>query len=411
MNKFFLYKMANILKHDGKVIISNKYSGKWLKVPEECYEAVKYSIENNLSVYETVDIFIDDNDKNYYKNILKNLDTIGLLGDVANTDIEYGFIPRISFAVTNKCNLTCDYCCKDSSIEKEEKLELEELKMIVDQIVKLKPINLTISGGEPMIRKDFKELIDYIKNKYHEKLILCTNATLINNQNVEYIARNFYAIEISLDGYDEETCSKTRGKGIFEKVMNTIQMLKNNDCERISLSMVVGKHNYHYKTKFEELNELLGTTPIIRYFCSLGRGLENNEKYLDDGTLFYTPSDEYEKYEYEQIDTGHCNAGINQVHINHEGDLYLCPNLTDEEFKICNMKDFDYLASEKLYKRDYIAFKKFDYLKENEGDCKDCSINIFCNVCPAKTYIIKNDKEAYDINCNFNRENLYYKIW
>ncbi|MEG1132118.1 MAG: radical SAM protein [Romboutsia sp.] len=412
MKKFFLNKMANILKNEGLVIIGNKFSGKWIKVPEECYEAINYSITSKIPIYDTVDMFLDDKDKIYYKKIIEKLDIIGLLGDSAIKEVGYGFIPRISFAITNKCNLNCEYCCKDSSIEKAEKLGIEDLKMIIDKIVKLKPINLTISGGEPLTRKDFKEFIDYTKSIYSEKMILSTNAILINNENAEYIAKNFYAVEISLDGYDEDTCSKIRGKGVFNKVMKSIEILKNNGCDRISLSMVVGKHNYHYKTKFEELNERLGTTPKIRYFCSFGRGLENNNKYLEKGTLFFTPSDEYKNYEYEQIDTGHCNAGINQLHISDEGNLYLCPNLTDDEYKICNMKDFNSSSMAKLYKRDYEAFKNFDNLKENNNEsCKNCSINIFCNVCPAQTNLIKNDKVAFDINCKFIKENLYHKIW
>lgn len=412
MDKFFFDNMANIVKHEGLVIIGNKFSGKWIKIPEECYEAIRYSINHKISVYDTVDMFLDDDDKNYYKTILEKLNTLGLLKDSIITEAHYGLIPRISLAVTNKCNLNCDYCCKDSSIEKEEKLEIEDLKRIIDKIVELNPINLTISGGEPLIRRDFKEFIDYTKSLYNEKLILCTNGMLINSKNAEYIAKNFYAVEISLDGYDEDTCSEIRGRGVFNKVMESIELLKNSGCDRISLSMVVGKHNYHYKTKFEELNKRLGTTAMIRCFCSYGRGSENNKKYLEDGTLFYTPSDEYENYEYEQKDTGHCNAGINQVHISHEGNLYLCPNLTDDEFKICNMKDFNSLDIEKLYKRDYDAFRKFDDLKENNNErCKNCSINIFCNVCPAKTYLIKNNKVAYDINCKFVKENLYHKIW
>lgn len=412
MNKFFLYKITNILKNNGLVIIGNSFNGKWIKVPEECYEAINYSVENNLSVYDTVDMFSKYNDKTYYKKILDKLDQIGLLGDESGEEIYYGFIPRVSLAITNKCNLDCDYCCKDSSIEKEEKLKLEDLKIVMDKIIRLNPINLTISGGEPLLRKDFKEFIDYTKSLYNEKLILSTNATLINSTNAKYIADNFYAVEISLDGYDEDTCSKVRGKGIFNKVIKSIEMLKSNGCDRITLSMVAGKHNYHYKDKFEELNKRLGTTAKIRYFCSFGRGLENNDKYLEKGTLFYTPIDEYKNFQYEQMDIGHCNAGINQVHISDEGNLYLCPNLTDDEFKICNMKDFDSLSMERLYKRDYEAFKKFDSLKENNNErCRDCSINIFCNVCPAKTNLIKNDKVAFDINCKFIKENLYQKIW
>lgn len=203
--------MANILKHKGLVIIGNKFNGKWIKIPEECYEAINYSIDHKICVYDTLDMF-SDNDKIYYKNILEKLDIIGLLGDSINEEMYYGFVPIISFAITNKCNLDCDYCCKDSSIEKEEKLKLEDLKMIIDKIIKLNPINLSISGGEPLIRRDFKEFIDYIKSFYNEKLILCTNGTLINSKNAEYIAKNFDAVDISLDGYNEYTCSKLEEK-------------------------------------------------------------------------------------------------------------------------------------------------------------------------------------------------------
>lgn len=412
MDKFFLKNISNILENKDLVIIGNRFNGKWIKIPKECYEAIKYSIDHKISIFDTVDMFSSDDDKAYYRNILEKLDILGLLACSADAKIRGEVIPIVSFAITNKCNLNCEYCCKDSNFEEREKLQLKDLKVAIDKIIKLNPINLTISGGEPLTRNDFIEFIDYIKSVYNEKLILATNATLINSKNAEYIAKNFYAVEISLDGYDEETCAQVRGKGIFNKVLKSIEMLKRNGCNRISLSMVAGKYNYHYKAKFEELNKRLGTTPTIRYFCSFGRGLENNDNYLEDGTLFYTPSDEYEQYQYEQIDTGHCNAGVNQVHINDEGNLYLCPNLTDDKFKICNIKDFDSLAIEKLYKRDYDAFKEFDYLKENNIErCRECKINIFCNVCPAKTDLLKNDKVAFDKNCKFVKENIYHKIW
>lgn len=56
----------------------------------------------------------------------------------------------------------------------------------------------------------------------------------------KFISDNFYAVEISLDGYDEETCSEIRGKDVFNKVMKAIGYLKDNGCDKISISMVMG---------------------------------------------------------------------------------------------------------------------------------------------------------------------------
>lgn len=412
MDKFFNEKMANILQKDNLVIVGNRFNGKWIKIPTECYKAIEYSVEKEIPIYNTIDIFQDIEDKIYYNHILENLDKIGLLENFIIKNVIRNFIPIVSLAITNRCNLNCDYCCKDSNKNEIDVLNIDDLKMTMNKIVKLNPVNISISGGEPLLRKDFKEFIDYTKTIYNNKLILCTNATLINSNNAKYISNNFYAVEISLDGYDEESCSEIRGKGVFNKVLKSIDLLKQNGCERISLSIVVGKHNFHNISKFEELNFKLGTTSMIRYFSSFGRGMNYNNKYLEKDSLFFYPSDIYENIKFEEIDMGHCNAGVNQLHISSEGDIFPCPNLSDDKFKICNIKEFDFSSSDKLYKRDYDAFKNFDYIKENNIEkCKNCDINVFCNTCPAHINLLKDNKIAFDKYCKFQKENLHHKVW
>lgn len=409
MSTYYCEKITDISKHGNIVLISNNMTGKWIKIPYECYEVIKESIDKKIPIEETIDLFMDE-DKEYYRKVLKNLENIGLIHEEILQTINYSFVPRISFSITNRCNLHCEYCCTDSHIKETDKLSLDDLKMIIDKIIMLKPENLCISGGEPMLRNDFFEFISYIKSVYSGKLILNTNATLINNKNIDFLIQNFFAIEISLDGYNEETCSDMRGFGIFEQVVKTVKLLKSKDFNKIRLSMVLGKHNEHWKSKFEELNKDLGTNCSIRNFCGLGRGTHECEKYLDDGSLIYIPKDAYDID--NEIISNCCNAGNSQLYIDSIGNLSICPNLSSEEFVLCNMKEFDENIIERIYKRNFEAYKNFEKLKPKNRDyCKECDINLFCGRCPAHVNIIKDDKKALKNYCDFHKEYLRPKIW
>ena len=413
MSGYFYNKKANIMKKDSTVIISNQYSGKWIKIPLVCYEVIEESVEKQLALEKMIDLFSED-DKDYFRKIIKSLEDLDLVTDNPNEEIYYGMIPKVSIAITNKCNLNCCYCCKESNINREERMNLEELKKVVDNVLKLSPINLTISGGEPLVRKDFVEFIEYIKSKYDEKLILSTNATLIDEKMAKFISDNFYAVEISLDGYDEETCSEIRGKGVFNKVMKAIGYLKDNGCDKISISMVMGKYNEGYKQKFEELNEKIGTKARIRYFCKFGRGFSGCEKYVENDEVFYTPQDLYtlDENSYDNINTGHCNAGRNSIFIADDGYVYSCPNITDDKFKTFNILDMDLETEEKLYKKDFEGFKNFENLDlKNQTRCRDCSVNAFCNTCPAKNRLLYENEKAFEKYCEFNKKHLENILW
>lgn len=225
----------------------------------------------------------------------------------------------------------------------------------------------------------------------------------------KFISDNFYAVEISLDGYDEETCSEIRGKGVFNKVMKAIGYLKDNGCDKISISMVMGKYNEGYKQKFEELNEKIGTKARIRYFCKFGRGFSGCEKYVENDEVFYTPQDLYtlDENSYDDISTGHCNAGRNSIFIADDGYVYSCPNITDDKFKTFNILDMDLETEKELYKKDFEGFKNFENLDlKNQTRCRDCSVNAFVILAQRKIgYYMKMKKHLK------NTANLIKSIW
>jgi len=57
-------------------------------------------------------------------------------------------------------------------------------------------------------------------------LTLSTNGTLINSDNVVSIGKYIDQVDISMDGFNEETVALVRGKGVFSKIMNSISLLQ-----------------------------------------------------------------------------------------------------------------------------------------------------------------------------------------
>ncbi|MCC0640930.1 MULTISPECIES: radical SAM/SPASM domain-containing protein [unclassified Clostridioides] len=410
-NKYFLNCICEKIINNNQVILSNKVNGRWIKIPIECYEVIKYSVDNELQLDNLYDVFQENEDKKYYERVINELESIGLISDSIISEFRLERINKISFSPTNRCNLSCDYCCVDSKIDNNDYLETSQVKKVIDNVARLNPRILTITGGEPLIRDDFLEILDYVKEKFKGKIILSTNATLIKESQIDNIINDLYAIEISLDGYDELSCSKVRGKGVFSKVLNVIKLIKSKGFENIGLSMVVGKNNEKNIDKFNKLNEDLGTTSIIRNFMNIGRGNENYSKYLNNKLdIDYICKDDY--VDKNSLCSNMCKAGVNQISIDYKGDVYPCPNLEYKDLKMFNILEFNENILENILNRKMDMFSRFDKLKPvNIEECKDCKINLFCTTCPSKIYTLKNDQKMFASNCKKMKNILEPIVW
>lgn len=410
-DRYFAKCVCDVMINNKQVIVANKINGKWVKMPIECYQAIKYSIENKLPLDSLYDVFDLDEDKKYFKKVIDKIQELGFVSSYIVDEFKLDRINSVTFSPTNRCNLKCDYCCVDSKIENIDYLDTDEIKKAIENIIKLNPRVLTISGGEPMLRKDFFEILAHAKEKFKGKIILATNATLIKDSQIDDIVNSLHAIEISLDGYDELSCSKIRGKGIFDKVINTIKLIKSKGFDNISISLVVGKNNANYVEKFEKLSEELGVKSIIRNFVSIGRGSENSCRYLED-ELDISYIDKYDYKDENSINANMCKAGVNQISIDCKGDVYPCPNLEYEDLKMFNILEFEEGILDIILNRDMEIFDKFDNLKPvNIEKCKDCDINAFCSTCPSQMYTLKNDKNMFDANCKKMKRILEPIVW
>lgn len=131
---------------------------------------------------------------------------------------------RYFFELTYFCNLNCPYCYVGQERKKDE-LTTQEWFDVIEQIPWYSFV--TLVGGEPLMRKDFIEILEKTAKKTFGKLNVVTNGILINDEIIDaFIRTKMMLLSVSLDGYGENH-DKNRGKeGIFDVIVSNLEKLK-----------------------------------------------------------------------------------------------------------------------------------------------------------------------------------------
>lgn len=151
--------------------------------------------------------------------------------------------PVVVWNSTRTCNLKCKHCYMESDAQKYEgELTTEEAKHFIDDLAEFKIPALLFSGGEPLIRPDFFELVTYATSK-GIRPTLSTNGTLITREVAQKLKDlGVGYVGISLDGL-REVNDEFRGKeGAFQKAMEGIQNCVAVD-QRVGLRFTINSHN------------------------------------------------------------------------------------------------------------------------------------------------------------------------
>ncbi len=138
----------------------------------------------------------------------------------------------LHFAVvelTDKCNLRCKHCYGDFVGSKI--LNIKEATIIVNQLKEAGCWRVTLSGGEPFVLGgDLSKMVELFRSNFN-KLILVTNGTLIKKEYYTFL-KNIDLVQVSLDG-PSEIHDFIRGKGVFNKAINSIKWLKKNNINTV----------------------------------------------------------------------------------------------------------------------------------------------------------------------------------
>ena len=168
-----------------------------------------------------------DEDINNIK--LKNLDK---LYEYRQKLYQKPILKDLFIEITSRCNARCEHCGSSCGnfIPKDE-ISADELKktlLDISQHYNANEILLNITGGEPLIRKDLFEIMDYA-NKLGFRWGMTSNGMLITDEILEKMNQtNMETISISLDGLKETHESFRKVSNCFDKIIENFCILLYN---------------------------------------------------------------------------------------------------------------------------------------------------------------------------------------
>lgn len=169
------------------------------------------------------------------KNLFRHQPTVKALALTAKSIARYGLTRPQRFAaplfvvwnVTQACNLTCRHCYQDAAHKPlADELTTEEKLAVIDQLADQLVPFVAFAGGEPLVCKDFWEVLEHCKKRGIHTTV-ATNGTLLTPANCERLKEcGVKYVEVSLDSLDPAQHDLFRGfKGAWER---TVQGIRNS---------------------------------------------------------------------------------------------------------------------------------------------------------------------------------------
>jgi mycofactocin radical SAM maturase len=266
----------------------------------------------------------------------------------------------LTWELTYACNLACVHCLSSSGRRDPRELTTAECKSVIDELERMQVFYVNIGGGEPTVRKDFWELVDYA-TAHHVGVKFSTNGSRITPERARTLAANDYLdVQVSLDGASAEVNDRVRGAGSFDTAMTAMANLADAGMEGFKLSVVVTRENAGQLDAFKAIADRFGAQLRLTRLRPSGRAVDVWDE------LHPTPAQQRALYEWllahgEEVLTGDsffhlaaygeklpglnlCGAGRVVCLIDPIGDVYACPFAIHEAFLAGNVRGSDGFA-------------------------------------------------------------------
>jgi mycofactocin biosynthetic radical S-adenosylmethionine protein MftC len=315
---------------------------------------------------------------------------------------------NLTWEITHHCNLSCIHCLSGSRSELPGELDLDQCRLVVDQLSGLKVFEISFGGGEPWLKSFFLTLLDYIHTK---GIVTCisTNGTLLDEKIVSFLAGNpLVHIQVSLDGATPGVNDAIRGSGTYPRILKGIDLLARREVP-FSLNTVVTALNYGQLDALKALAAGYGASLRVSRFRPSGRARDSWERLrlttsqLEElsgwlgqhpgiltGDSFFSISGKGRR----ELGLDMCGACKMTCCIDPVGAVYPCAFLQAEEFYAGNLKSSEFKA---IWDSSPV-FLRFRQLEP--ASCRRCPRFSVCRGgCPAVAYFVSRDLNSADPEC------------
>lgn len=357
---------------------------------------------------------------------------------LTNTQITENNFPQtvdkfyFQWHITNKCNLRCNHCYQENYTDAQE-MSLIELQIIADKLVsalhkwRIKG-EIAITGGEPLIKKDCIALLKYLDAIPEVSDIdILSNGTLITQTLMDQLGSitKLRCFQISLDGAHSKTHDAVRGSGTFEKTLNNIRKLIQNNIP-VYIMFTLQRSNMHDLPSLFDLAVKEGISGLTIERCvPCGNGAHLRGSFLSPQEIRVTfqyisdrADEEYAKGNsvivrkfrtlWVNLDPSRCKVG-NETPIEKElgaicsiglDGLTILPDATVLPCRRLNIP-IGNLKTDSLFKIWYASdvLWKIRNKANLKGKCKTCDLVARCSGCRAMAYAITGDFLEEDPQC------------
>jgi mycofactocin radical SAM maturase len=260
----------------------------------------------------------------------------------------------LTWELTYACNLACVHCLSSSGRRDPRELTTEECMHVLDELQRMKVFYVNIGGGEPTVRRDFWELLDYA-TAHQVGVKFSTNGSRITGEAARRLAGSDYVdVQISLDGATPAVNDSVRGAGSYATAVAALARLAEAGFTAPKLSVVLTRHNVPQLDAFKELADRYGAQLRLTRLRPSGRGADVWEELhpepaqqrivydwlLAHGESVLTGDSFFHLSAYGQALPGLnlCGAGRVVCLIDPVGDVYACPFAIHEAFLAGNVR-------------------------------------------------------------------------
>ena len=260
----------------------------------------------------------------------------------------------LTWELTYACNLQCVHCLSSSGRRDPGELSTAEAERVIDELADMQVFYINIGGGEPTLRPDFWELIDYAADR-GIGVKFSTNGSRIDEAAARRLAAADYVdVQISIDGADAATNDAVRGPGAFAAAVSAMDRLCRAGFEGFKVSVVATRHNIAQLDALEALAARHRAQLRLTRLRPSGRGANTWSE------LRPTAEQQVELHRWlldrPQVLTGDsffhlsalgeplpglnlCGAGRVVCLIDPVGDVYACPFVLHDRFRAGSVRD------------------------------------------------------------------------
>jgi mycofactocin biosynthetic radical S-adenosylmethionine protein MftC len=324
---------------------------------------------------------------------------------------------NVTWEITAKCNLHCRHCLStDMRQATADELNFEQCCTFIDELDRMEVFQINFGGGEPFLRNDFCDILDYAHSK---GIITCvsTNGTMLDGNLASRLCRmKPLRIQVSLDGATAEVNDALRGAGTYEKALEGIALLSKRGFRHLSINTVVTRTNFSEIEPLCELARRYGVRTRLSRFRPSGDAKRNWPEFRLEqwqlarlseflnahpdvltGDSFFSITGEDRR----ELGMNTCGAARLTCSVLPDGSVYPCAFLCDEPFKGGS------ITCEPLIEiwRHAVAFNAVRAIRVEA--CERCERFSLCHGgCPAVAYFLTKSLNRPDPEClaSFQRE-------